>query len=73
MSPLAAPRRSHVALIQLRGNGVVARNAGPLDLFNDRQHIGRKLPRIRLYSGSAAFCSLSQRDSINPLIFGWRV
>jgi hypothetical protein len=29
-------------------------------LLNDRQHIGRKLPRIRPYSGYAPFRGLGQ-------------
>ena len=45
VSPFATARRSHVALIELCGNGVVACNARPLDLLNDRQHVDRKLPR----------------------------
>jgi hypothetical protein len=51
--PFATPSRSHVALVELRGNGVVACNASPLDLLDNWQHIGRKLPRISLYSGRA--------------------
>src|SRR5262249_58201985 len=54
MGPLATARGANIALIELRGNGVVACNARPLDLLNDRQHIGRKLPRIRPYSSYAA-------------------
>jgi hypothetical protein len=51
VSPFATARRLHVALVELCGNGVVACNARPLDLLNDRQHVDRKLPRIRSYSG----------------------
>ena len=29
----------------------ISDSAAPLDLLDDRQHIGRKPPRIRLYSG----------------------
>ena len=43
---LSTARRSHVALVELCGNGVVACNARPLDLLNDRQHVDRKLPRL---------------------------
>ena len=49
----AFPRSSHVGLVELRNNRVVARDASPLDLLDNRQHIGCKLPRIRLYSGRA--------------------
>jgi hypothetical protein len=55
VSPFAPARRSHIALVELYGNGVVARDTGPLDLLDDRQHIGRKSPRIRLYRGRASF------------------
>jgi hypothetical protein len=60
VSPFSPARRSHIALVELCGNGVVTGDASALDLLNDRQHIGRKSPRIRLYSGRAALCSLSQ-------------
>jgi hypothetical protein len=35
MSPFAAPRRADVGLVELRGNGVMAREASPLDLLDD--------------------------------------
>jgi len=43
-----------------RGDDVVACNARSLDLLNDRQHIGRKLPRIRPYGGYAQFRGLGK-------------
>jgi hypothetical protein len=60
VSPFATPRSSHVALVELRSNRVVARDTSPLDLLDNRQHIGCKLPRIRLYSGRATLRSLGQ-------------
>jgi hypothetical protein len=56
VSPFAPTCCSHVALVELCGNGVVTGDAGPPDLFDDRQHIGRKPPCIRPYSGRAALC-----------------
>jgi hypothetical protein len=38
VSPFATARRSHVALVELCGNGVVADDAGPFDLLDNRQH-----------------------------------
>ena len=60
VGPSATPRRSDVALVELHGNRIVARNASPLDLLYNRQHIGCKLSRICLYSGRATFRGLGE-------------
>src|ERR1700716_2164218 len=60
MRPPAASRRGNVALVELCGDGIEARGAGLLDLSDDRQHVGRKPPRVRLQRRRAAFCRLVQ-------------
>jgi hypothetical protein len=42
MRPHPDARRMDIALVELRGNGVVARCPGPHDLINDRADIGCK-------------------------------
>jgi hypothetical protein len=44
VSPETPASCGHAALIQLGGNGRVALSAGRLDLTDNRQHVGRKLP-----------------------------
>jgi len=48
MGPCPAPCRTDIALVELRGNGVMAGRPRPHDLVNDRSHIGSKPPRVRL-------------------------
>jgi hypothetical protein len=42
--PNSTPRGGNSPFIQLGGNGRVALSAGRLDLTDNRQHVGRKLP-----------------------------
>jgi hypothetical protein len=48
MGPYATPCRADIALVELRGDGVVAGRTGPHDLIDNRSHIGSKPPRIGL-------------------------
>ena len=49
VGPYATPSRANIALIELRGNGVVVSHATPHDLLNDWPHIGgnRRLFALR--------------------------
>jgi hypothetical protein len=60
MRPPPASRRGNVAFVELCGDGIEARCAGLLDLPDDRQHVGRKPPRVRLQRRRAAYCRLVQ-------------
>jgi hypothetical protein len=60
--PYATARRADIALVELRGNGVVAGRAGPHDLIDDRSHIGSKPPRFTAaVPRLAALARLSRR------------
>jgi hypothetical protein len=49
MGSYATPCRANIALIELRGDGVVAGRTGPHDLIDNRSHIGSKPPRIAVF------------------------
>ena len=58
MGPGPAPCRAHIALVELGCNGIVAYNARPHNLLNNRADICSKLARIRLDGRYAALCNL---------------
>src|SRR5262252_9175669 len=58
MRPCSASRCAHIALVELGGDGVVARYATSHDLLDDGANVGCKPPCICLQSRPAAFCNL---------------
>jgi hypothetical protein len=60
MRPHPAPGCLDVALVEPRGNGVVAGRAGPHDLIYDGSDICGKPPRIPLHSRRAELGSLGE-------------
>jgi len=57
MRPCSASRCAHIALVELGGDGVVARYAASHDLVDDGADVGGKPPCICLQSRPAAFCN----------------
>src|SRR5262249_60451122 len=73
MRPCPASRCAHIALVELGGDGVVARYAASHDLVDDGPNIGCKPPRISLHSRPAAFCNLGYvwiAETLSPPLGG---